>query len=51
MGNASMSVALLLIGPAPFIALTANRNLLYVCGALIGLGYSLVRKTIGTDII
>jgi predicted MFS family arabinose efflux permease len=44
-GNVMMAVALLLVGPAPFLPMLAtNKNLLYVCGAIIGFGYAQVRR-------
>ncbi len=39
-GNVFMAVALLLVGPAPFIGLGVTKGLLYGCAAIIGFGYS-----------
>ena len=44
LGNAVMAVALLLVGPAPFLTLTPSRDLLFASGALIGFGYALVSE-------
>ena len=41
-GYVLMALCLLLVGPAPFLNLAPSKNLLFVCGALIGLGQSQV---------
>ena len=37
-----MAIALLLVGPLPFLNLAPSKNLLFICGALIGFGYAQV---------
>ena len=45
LGNTVMGIALLVVGPAPFLTFAPSRELLFGCGALIGFGYALVSET------
>ena len=44
LGNVLMAAALLLVGPVPFVNMAPSRNLLLICGALIGFGYAQVMQ-------
>ena len=41
-----MAMALLLVGPVPFLSLAPSKDLLLICGALVGFGYAQVRKSV-----
>ena len=45
-----MAAALLLVGPVPFLNLAPSKNLLFICGALIGFGYAQVIPKNNDDI-
>ena len=38
LGNMLMAISLLLIGPMHFLNLAPSKNLLFICGTLMGLG-------------
>ena len=40
LGNMIMAICVLLVGPVPFLKLVLSKNLLFICGALIGFGHS-----------
>ena len=46
LGNMLMAICLLLVGPAPLLNLAPSKNLLFICGALIGFGHSQVMSKI-----
>ena len=51
LGNVLMAAALLLVGPVPFLNLAPSKNLLFICGALIGFGYAQVIQKINDEIL
>ena len=42
----SLAMALLLVGPVPFVSVPPSKDLLLICGALVGFGYAQVRRSV-----